>query len=93
MAADLDAVSGQLAAHYERAGWGERAIDFYARAAEVAQRVYANERAIDLFSKALELLDAEPAHASATSVSWRCGPRSERRSSRSRATARRRSTT
>lgn len=59
-AADLDGVSSQLAAHYERAGWTERAIGFYARSAEVAQRVYANEEAIDLFSKALELLDAEP---------------------------------
>jgi DNA-binding SARP family transcriptional activator len=59
-AGDLDGISGDLAAHYEAAGWNERAIGFYARAAEVAQRVYANERAIDLFSRALELLDAEP---------------------------------
>lgn len=58
--ADLDGVSGQLAAHYERAGWIERAIRFYARAAELAQSVYANERAIALFSKALELLADEP---------------------------------
>ncbi|MDQ3677047.1 MAG: AAA family ATPase [Actinomycetota bacterium] len=57
---DLDAFGAELAAHYEHAGWRERAIGFYARSAEVAQRVYANERAIDLFSKALELLDAEP---------------------------------
>jgi tetratricopeptide (TPR) repeat protein len=58
--ADLDRVSSQLAAHYERAGWAERAINFYARAAEVALRLYANEEAIELFSRALELLDAEP---------------------------------
>ncbi len=58
---DLDGVSGQLAAHYERAGWSERAIGYYARAAEVAQRVFAYETAIDLFSKALVLLEGEPA--------------------------------
>ena len=58
-AGDLDAVSSELATHYERAGWGERAIDFYARAAEVAERIYANERVIDLLSRALELLEAE----------------------------------
>ena len=59
-ATDLDAVSSELAAHYERAGWAERAIGFYARSAEVEQRVFANERAIGLFTRALELLDAQP---------------------------------
>ncbi len=59
-ATDLDGVSSELAAHYARAGWTERAIGFYARSAEVAQRVYANEGAIELFSKALELLEGEP---------------------------------
>ncbi|MDQ3678534.1 MAG: AAA family ATPase [Actinomycetota bacterium] len=57
--ADLDSVSGQLAAHYEYAGWIERAIDFYARAATVAQHVYANEEAVGLLSRALELLATE----------------------------------
>ncbi len=56
----LDAFGAQLAAHYEHAGWAERAIGFYARSAEVAQRVYANEQTIALFSRALELLDEEP---------------------------------
>ncbi len=58
--ADLDAVSGELALHYERAGQDERAIAFYARAAEVAERVFSHEGAIALFAKALELLDAQP---------------------------------
>jgi predicted ATPase len=58
--ADLDEVSSELGAHYERGGWNERAIAFYERAAEVAQRVYANASAIELFSRALELLEAEP---------------------------------
>ena len=57
---DLDAFGAELAAHYEQAGWTERAIGFYARSAKVAQRVYSNDGAIALFSKALELLDAEP---------------------------------
>jgi predicted ATPase len=59
-ATDLDGVSSDLAVHYERAGWADRAVGFYARAAKVAQRVYANERVIDLFQKALVLLDTEP---------------------------------
>ena len=59
-ATDLDPVSAELATHYESAGWGERAISFYARGAEVALRVYSNEGAIELLSKALGLLDAEP---------------------------------
>lgn len=57
---DLDTVSGQLAAHYERAGWLERSSDFCARAAAVAQRVYAHDEATRLLTRALELLDAQP---------------------------------
>lgn len=61
--ADLDSVSGQLAAHYEQAGWIERSIDFYARAATVAQHVYANTEAVALFSRSLELLAETPPDA------------------------------
>src|SRR5262249_41526140 len=46
-AEDLNAVSGQLASHYERAGLFEQSLPYYQRAAAVAQRVYANEDAID----------------------------------------------
>ena len=60
-AGDLDGVAGELAAHYERAGWLERSIDFYSRAAAVAQRVYAHEEAIGLLSRALELLGRQNA--------------------------------
>jgi predicted ATPase len=60
---DLDAVSGQLAAHYERAGMIEQALSYYQRAAVVAQRVYANEDAISLLSRSMELLDLLPAGA------------------------------
>jgi tetratricopeptide (TPR) repeat protein len=56
-AADLDPVSAQLAAHYEQAGEAVRAIPFYSRAAEVAQRVYAHEEASRLLRHGLGLLD------------------------------------
>jgi len=58
--ADLDAVSGQLAAHYERGGLPERAIEGYERAAAVTHRVFANEEAVRLLSRALELLERQP---------------------------------
>jgi DNA-binding SARP family transcriptional activator len=57
---DLDVVSAQIAAHYDRAGEAERAIPYYERAAAVAQRVYANEDAIELLLRALALLDQLP---------------------------------
>jgi predicted ATPase len=57
---DLDTVSAQIAAHYDRAGDAERAIPYYERAAAVAQRVYANEDAIELLLRALALLDQLP---------------------------------
>jgi predicted ATPase len=57
---DLDAVSAQIASHYDRAGQAERAIPHYERAATVSQRIYANEDAIDLLLRALTLLDHLP---------------------------------
>src|SRR6266516_1859964 len=62
-AEDLDSVSGQIAAHYERAGMIEQALPSYQRAAAVAQRVYANEDVIGLLSRSLELLELLPAGA------------------------------
>lgn len=59
-AGDLDAVSGQIAAHYEQAGMIEQALPFYERAAGVAQCVYANEDAISLLLCALALLELLP---------------------------------
>lgn len=60
-AENLDAISGQLAWHYERAGMIEQAIPYYQRAAAVAQGVYANEDAINLLSRSLQLLEQLPA--------------------------------
>lgn len=57
-AGSLDAVNGQIAAHYERAGLPEQAIPYYQRAGEAAMRVYANAEAITAFQRAAALLEA-----------------------------------
>ena len=57
---DLDVVSGEIGAHYERAGLPERAIPWYRRAGEIAQRLAATHEAIRLVRHALDLLRALP---------------------------------
>jgi DNA-binding SARP family transcriptional activator len=57
-AKDLDAISGQIAAHYERAGLPGQAIPYYRRAGEVAMRIYANAEAIAAYQQAATLLEA-----------------------------------
>lgn len=52
----LDTVSGQIAAHYERAGLPEKAIPYYRRAGETALRFYVNADAIAAFQRATMLL-------------------------------------
>jgi len=65
-AANLDAVSGQIAVHYERAGKLDHAVSYARRAAEVAHRLYANHDAIAHYRRALALLGAgHPAEAAA----------------------------
>jgi DNA-binding SARP family transcriptional activator len=59
-AQNLDPVSGQVAAHYERASQPEQAIPYYQRAAESAQRIFANEEAIRYYQQALALLETAP---------------------------------
>jgi DNA-binding SARP family transcriptional activator/predicted ATPase len=56
-ASDLDAVSHQVAVHYERASLPEQAISYYQRAAEVARRVYANQEAVSYLQRALALIE------------------------------------
>jgi DNA-binding SARP family transcriptional activator len=56
----LGPVSAQLAAHYERAGMGNRAIAWYERAAEQAQRLYTSMEAVRLLDRALQLLHRLP---------------------------------
>jgi DNA-binding SARP family transcriptional activator len=68
---NLDPVSGQVAAHYERAGQPEQAIPYYQRAAESAQRIYANEEAIRYYQQALALLETAPPGQSGVATQWR----------------------
>ena len=56
----LDAVSGQIAAHYANAHLPQRAITYYQRAGEAAYRVYAHAEAIAAFQRAKTLLEALP---------------------------------
>jgi predicted ATPase/DNA-binding SARP family transcriptional activator len=59
--ADLGAVSGQIAVHYEQAGLPEQAVDYYERAAEVAQQVYAHADATGNLTRGIALLERLPA--------------------------------
>jgi DNA-binding SARP family transcriptional activator len=61
--ADLDSVSGQIAAHYEAAGAIDEAIDWHVRAAEAAQRLHANRDAVHSLERALGLVGGVPAGA------------------------------
>ncbi len=66
-ALDVAPVSGQLAMHYERAGAVDAAIAWSMRAAEAAQRVYADAEAVRLLDRARDLLltlPETPAHGS-----------------------------
>jgi tetratricopeptide (TPR) repeat protein len=58
--ANLDALHGQIATHYERAGLAEHAITHYRRAGEVSQRLYALPEALKHFRKVLALLQQRP---------------------------------
>ncbi|MDE3228575.1 MAG: AAA family ATPase [Chloroflexota bacterium] len=60
---DLDAISGQIAAHYEQGGAIDRAIPYYHRAALVAQRVFAYDDAVRLLRHGLALLERTPGGA------------------------------
>lgn len=55
-----DAVSAQLALHYERAGMVQPAILAYGRAAETAKQLYANADALNLYQRALNLIATDP---------------------------------
>lgn len=58
--ANLDEVSSQVAAHYERAGSAEKAIGYYQRAAKVAQGTFSSAEVIHLLESALALLPLLP---------------------------------
>ncbi len=56
-AAALDAVGGQIAAHYEQAGAWAPAFAYYVRAADAARRVFANDEAIRQYRRALAVAE------------------------------------
>lgn len=49
-------VSAQIAAHRDRAGDAERAVEWYGRAAAAAQLLHAHARAVELLGRALDLV-------------------------------------
>jgi len=59
----LDAVSGQIANHYEAAGAYQKAMHYYQQAAEAAHRLSANREAIRLYRRALALVEGPAGHA------------------------------
>jgi DNA-binding SARP family transcriptional activator len=58
-----DRFSGQIATHYELSGQFEQAVFFYQRAAEVAQRIFANQDAILYYRRAVALLEGSASFA------------------------------
>jgi DNA-binding SARP family transcriptional activator len=68
-AGDLDAVSGQVAAHYEHADEPQQAIPYYRRAALVAQRIHADDEVTRYSRRGLTLLEAVP--PGETAPEWR----------------------
>jgi DNA-binding SARP family transcriptional activator len=64
----IEAYSGQIAAHYERAQMPREAIPHYQRAARAAQQLHAYVEAIEHVQRGLDLLAALPA---STPTSWR----------------------
>ncbi|GCE19800.1 hypothetical protein KDK_36000 [Dictyobacter kobayashii] len=56
----LDAVSGQLAFHYERAGLTEKALLYYERASVAALQIYANMEASKALQRAIDLHYTRP---------------------------------
>ncbi len=67
---DQDAVSGQIAAHYEQAGLLEQAISWYRRAGDVASRLSAVTEALHAFEHAATLLEAHLPGQVLPRVSW-----------------------
>ncbi len=57
---DLDAVSAEIASHYDQAREAARALPYYERAARVAARVFAYDEVQALLRRALALLDRLP---------------------------------
>ncbi len=70
-AENLDAISGQVAAHYEHAGLPGQAIPYYLLAGETARQVYALSEAIPMFKHAAALLEAHSSELVLGEKQWR----------------------
>ena len=70
-AADLDAVSAQLAWHYEHADRRKQAVEYYQRAGMTPSGSMPSTRPSDLFRKGLALLEELPASPHATGKNLR----------------------
>jgi DNA-binding SARP family transcriptional activator/tetratricopeptide (TPR) repeat protein len=57
---EIEAASGEIASHYQKAGIPEKALPHYLRAGESASRLYANEEAASYLEQGLEILLAQP---------------------------------
>lgn len=88
-AARLDELAGLIGQHYALAGEAERASGYLARAAERAERAFANDEAIAAYRRALELLGTTEGDHAVEAASiwlklgllfWRLGLASEARS-------------
>ncbi|MEZ4861704.1 MAG: AAA family ATPase [Caldilineaceae bacterium] len=64
----LDAVSGQIATHYELAGVFDAAICYYQQAAAAAQHISANGEAVRAYRRALALLEGPAGQPPAVAV-------------------------
>ena len=66
---EREGVHAQIAYHYDRAGYAERAIAHYQQAAAAARSLYAHEEARLSYQRGLELVDETP--TTAVLASWR----------------------
>jgi tetratricopeptide (TPR) repeat protein len=71
--ANLDALSGQIAGHFDQAGLAEQAVVYYRRAAEAARHIYANEDAAASLQRACYLLDQMPTSEQLSAKGYRLG--------------------
>ena len=55
---DLESRSGEIASHYEQAGWLELAVHYYLMAAGAARKIFANELAIQYYQRAIALAES-----------------------------------
>jgi DNA-binding SARP family transcriptional activator len=53
----LESISGEIASHYEAAGYGGQAVEYYHMAARMAGKIFANHLAIEYYRRAISLVE------------------------------------